>query len=336
VTQPLRFDVNLLPMYFPDVHPPFHEYFEDILDEVQLAEELGYECYWFTEHHFLLYGGPICNPSVFIAAAAARTRRIRLGTAISIVPLRHPLQTAEDYAMADAISGGRLDFGVGRGNNDIDYVNYGIDRTDSRERFEEAMEIISEAWSKDRFSYRGKHWQLEDIDLYPKPVRPPRVWVAANSPESGRWAGLHGYDLMTVAHTRAPEALRPNVAAWKEALADRGGDSEPHRCQLLVRVWIEEDAARAERTAHQALQRYDEIAAIGRARRYQRPDDEEMRASGRVIYGNPEQCIEGIHTALRNFELDTVAAVFNWGGISHQRVMDAMRLFAAEVIPAFR
>src|SRR5579884_3702077 len=149
----MRFDMNMLPMYFPDIHPPFDRYFEDILDEVALAEDLGFECFWFTEHHFYLYGGPIPNPAVFLSAAAARTSKIKLGTAISIVPLRHPLQTAEDYAMMDAISGGRLEFGVGRGNTPLDYTLYGVDQSDTRSRFEEAMEVIEKAWTQERFTH---------------------------------------------------------------------------------------------------------------------------------------------------------------------------------------
>ncbi|HEX6513168.1 MAG TPA: LLM class flavin-dependent oxidoreductase [Chloroflexota bacterium] len=334
----MRFDLNLLPMYFPDLYSSFDAYFQDLLDEVALGEDLGYSCYWFTEHHFLLYGGPICNPAVFIAAAAARTSTIRLGTAISIVPLRHPLQTAEDYAMADAISRGRLDFGVGRGNVQLDFDVYGIDRELSRSRFEEAMEVIEMAWSQEHFSYAGQHWRFDSVGLYPKPAqRPhPRIWVAANSAESGRWAGLHGYDLMTVAHVRPPEMVRPGVEAWKEALAERGDDAGRHNCQLLVRVVIDEDAARADELARKALERYDDLSSRGRAHRSARPQAEEMRAAGRVIWGNPEECIEGIHTAARNFEFDTVAAVFNWGGLPHDKVMQSMRLFAEQVMSEFR
>lgn len=333
----MRFDLNLLPMYFPDIAPSFDEYFSQILDEVQLGEELGFSCYWFTEHHFLLYGGPICNPAVFISAAAARTSHIRLGTAISIVPLRHPLQTAEDYAMADAISGGRLDFGVGRGNVQLDFDVYGIDREESRARFEEAMEVIEEAWSNETFSHSGNFWNLQNVGVYPKPTqRPhPRIWVAANSADSGRWAGQHGYDLMTVAHVRPPEFVRPGVEAWKEALTERGDSPANHNCQLMIRICIDEDAETANELGINGLRRFDQLAAIGRPHENSTPHAELMRSTGRIIWGDPDGVIEGLRTAQRNFEFDTVAAVFNWGGLSHQDVTKAMRLFAKEVMPAF-
>ena len=338
MTAPIRFHANLLPMYFPDRQPPFSEYFQDILEEVQLAEELGFEGFWFTEHHFLLYGGPIPNPAVFISAAAARTSRIRLGSAISILPIHHPIQTAEDYAMADAISGGRLEFGIGRGNTQIDYDVYGVDREESRARFEEAGEIIAGAWSHDCFRHQGRFWQFDEVTIEPRPAQQPRppIWVAGNSEESGLWAGRHGFDLMSVAHTFPPERARVGVDAWKAGLAERGETASQRCVQLLVRVWVDEDADKARETAHEALERYDYLASIGRNRSMLRvADHDTMLAQGRNIYGNPEQCIQGIRNAAAHFEFDTLACVFNWGGIPHEQVERAMRLFAKEVIPAF-
>src|SRR5438034_2428525 len=333
----MRFHANLLPMYYPEVQPPFEQYFQDILDEVKLAEDLGFEGYWFTEHHFLLYGGPIPNPAVFISAAAARTSTIRLGSAISILPVHHPMQTAEDYAMADAISGGRLDFGIGRGNTQIDYDVYGIDREESRARFEEAAEIIVGSWSQECLHHEGRFWHIEEAAVYPRPVQKPHpaVWVAGNSAESGAWAGRHGYNLMSVAHTFPPEHARPGVESWKAALAERGESAADKRIQLLVRVWVDEDAERARETAYKALERYDALASIGRQRKIQLADPVTMFEQGRNIHGNPEQCIQGIHNAARNFEFDTIACVFNWGGLPHAEVMRCMRLFAKEVMPAF-
>jgi alkanesulfonate monooxygenase SsuD/methylene tetrahydromethanopterin reductase-like flavin-dependent oxidoreductase (luciferase family) len=333
----MRFHANLLPMYFPDLQPPFEEYFQDVLDEIELAEDLGFEGFWFTEHHFLLYGGPIPNPAVFISAAAARTSRIRLGSAISILPIHHPIQTAEDYAMADALSGGRLEFGIGRGNTQIDYDVYEVDREESRARFEEAGEIIAGVWSRECLSHQGRFWRFPEVAVYPRPVQKPHppIWVAGNSEESGAWAGRHGFNLMSVAHTFPPERARIAVDAWKAALAERGESSSEKRIQLLVRVWVDDHAERARETAYKALERYDYLASIGRNRKVQIADPAAMFEQGRNIYGSPEQCIQGIHNAARNFEFDTIACVFNWGGLQHQDIMRAMRLFASEVMPAF-
>ena len=104
----MRFYINILTTYYPDLDPPYDVYYQQILEQIELAEELGWECFMFNEHHFLGYGGLVANPAVLLAAAAARTSRIRLGPCIAILPLRHPLQSAEDYAMVDSVSGGSV------------------------------------------------------------------------------------------------------------------------------------------------------------------------------------------------------------------------------------
>ncbi len=219
----MRFYMNILTTYFPDFDPPFDIYYKQILEQIELAEELGWECFMFNEHHFLGYGGLIPNPAVFLAAAATRTSRIRLGTCIAIVPLRHPLQVAEDYAVVDVVSGGRLEFGIGSGNTALDYRVYGIAREESRARLDEANDIIIKAWSNERFSHKGTFWEFEEITLYPRPVQQPHppMWVAGTSAGTLGWAGRHGYDIMTVGHPHAPDDVRVGVEAWREGLLGR-------------------------------------------------------------------------------------------------------------------
>ena len=156
----MRFYINILTTYYPDLDPPYDVYYQQILEQIELAEELGWECFMFNEHHFLGYGGLVANPAVLLAAAAARTSRIRLGPCIAILPLRHPLQSAEDYAMVDAVSGGRLEFGIGSGNTPLDYQVFDIAREEGQERMEEALEIILKAWRSERFNHRGKVLEL--------------------------------------------------------------------------------------------------------------------------------------------------------------------------------
>src|SRR5579871_4128524 len=220
----MRFHMHLLPTYFPDVDPPFNVFYQQILEQVALAEELGWECFWFTEHHFKLYGGPEPNPAVFLAAAAARTSRIHLGSAVSILPLHHPIQIAEDYAMVDVLSDGRLEFGIGLGNTPGDFSIFGVPREEARARFEEAGEIIARAWAQPAFSYQGAFWEFEDVSVLPRPVQQPRpaIWVAGHSPESLGWAGRHGFNIMITAHPYPPEHYPEAIAAWREGLAGAG------------------------------------------------------------------------------------------------------------------
>jgi alkanesulfonate monooxygenase SsuD/methylene tetrahydromethanopterin reductase-like flavin-dependent oxidoreductase (luciferase family) len=344
----MRFHTHLLPTYFPGSDPPFGPYLQNILTQVTVAEELGWECQWFTEHHFLQYGGPIPNPAVMIAAVAARTSTIHLGSAISILPLHHPIQVAEDYAMADALSGGRLEFGIGRGNTALDYMIYGIDREESHERLEEAIDLIRKAWSQERFSHQGRFWQVEDCSLTPRPEQAssggPPIWIAATSMESTRWAGQQGFNLMTVSHPFPPEKVNAIVGSWRQGLQESGRDPAKFHNKLHIRVYADADRERAREIAEEAIVRYENLQeARHTARGLGNPnithadyDWETMLAQGRNVYGNPDDCIRLIQAAQQHFDFDICSTTFNFGGIPFEDVMASMRLFAREVMPAFK
>jgi alkanesulfonate monooxygenase SsuD/methylene tetrahydromethanopterin reductase-like flavin-dependent oxidoreductase (luciferase family) len=337
----MRFYINILATYFPDIDPPYKVYYEQILEQVALAEELGWECFMFNEHHFLGYGGPIANPAVLLAAAAARTSKIHLGPCIAILPLRHPLHSAEDYAMVDAISGGRLEFGIGSGNTEMDYKVFGVTRENDRQRLHEALEIVLKAWSQDHASHRGEFWRFDELTLYPRPMQQPHppIWVAGTSAEGLGWAGRQGYHIMTVGHPHPPEKVCLGVEAWKRGLIEAGFDPSNKHCQFHVRTHVHEDSEQAKLTGMAAVKRYDEISRIGRRSLSAAPaeyDWEMMLATGRNNYGNPEQCIRNIRNAMKNYYFDTLTTTFNFGAIPHAEIMKSMRLFAREVMPAFR
>ncbi len=337
----MRFYINILATYFSEIDPPFDLYFRQILEQVELAEELGWECFMFNEHHFLGYGGPIANPAVLLAAAAARTKRIRLGPCIAILPLRHPLHSAEDYAMADAISGGRLEFGIGSGNTDLDYRVFGVTREDDRQRMREAIDVVLKSWAGENVEHEGNFWKFDKLTLYPRPVQQshPPIWVAGTSAEGLGWAGRNGYHIMTVGHPHAPEKVRQGVAAWQQGLTESGFDLKEKHCQLHVRTHVNESPARARDVAMAAISRYDAISRIGRKSSSVAPSEydwEMMLATGRNNYGDPEQVIRGIYNAQRHYYFDTLTTTFNFGGIPHKNILESMRLFSKEVMPAFR
>ena len=337
----MRFYINILATYFPDIDPPYKVYYEQILEQVALAEELGWECFMFNEHHFLGYGGPIANPAVLLAAAAARTSKIHLGPCIAILPLRHPLHSAEDYAMVDAISGGRLEFGIGSGNTEMDYKVFGVTRENDRQRLHEALEIVLKAWGQDHASHRGEFWRFDELTLYPRPMQQPHppIWVAGTSAEGLGWAGRQGYHIMTVGHPHPPEKVCLGVKAWKRGLIEAGFDPSNKHCQFHARTHVHEDSEQAKLTGMAAVKRYDEISRIGRRSLSAAPaeyDWEMMLATGRNNYGNPEQCIRNIRNAMKNYYFDTLTTTFNFGAIPHAEIMKSMRLFAREVMPAFR
>jgi len=337
----MRFYINILTTYFSEIDPPYGVYYKQVLEQVQLAEELGWECFMFNEHHFLGYGGLVANPAVLLAAAAARTSKIRLGPCIAILPLRHPLHSAEDYAMVDAISGGRLEFGIGSGNTEMDYKVFGVTRENDRERLREAVDVILKTWGNDRVSHSGEFWTFDELTLYPRPIQQPHppIWVAGTSAEGLGWAGRQGYHIMTVGHPHPPEKVRLGVEAWKQGLTEAGYDLKEKHCQFHVRTHVNESADKARSVAMAAVTRYDEISRIGRRSLTVAPaeyDWDLMLATGRNNYGTPEQCIKNIYNAMKNYYFDTLTTTFNFGGIPHPEILKSMRLFAKEVMPAFR
>ena len=172
--------------------------FANEITQLSLAEEQGYDTAWLAEHHFSRYG---IGPSIHLTAAhlAARTSRIRIGTAVTIVPFFHPLRLAEEIAMLDLMSNGRIDWGAGRGYQGHEFSGFGVDITKSHEIFYEQLEIIQRAWSGERFSWEGEYFQFPELACLPTPVQDPHppFWIAALSPSTIEWAAKKGYPVLT-------------------------------------------------------------------------------------------------------------------------------------------
>ena len=143
--------------------------FEQIIE----VEKLGFDQAWVTEHHFGGYGGTLPHPPTFLAAAAQMTSRIRLGVAVAVLPLHNPLDLAESYAMADVISNGRIDFGIGKGSEPVEYRKFGASRDEATARFHESAEIIRQAWSDAPVNFHGEFYSYDNVNILPKPVQRP-------------------------------------------------------------------------------------------------------------------------------------------------------------------
>src|ERR1041384_340784 len=187
--------------YFFIQSPPGRSSSEIIRDEVDqmvLTEELGFDSVWLTEHHYADYGLSSA-PSVLLATLAARTRRIRLGVGVYVIPFHHPLRLAEETATLDILSGGRLTVGLGRGNRPMEFYGHGIPQDQSRARMQEGVEVLLQAWTRDRVSFDGAYWQIQDVPVYPKPLQAPHppLAFAVTSPETIAWTAKHGYGMLS-------------------------------------------------------------------------------------------------------------------------------------------
>jgi alkanesulfonate monooxygenase SsuD/methylene tetrahydromethanopterin reductase-like flavin-dependent oxidoreductase (luciferase family) len=160
----------------------YSELYRKHIDLAVEAEDLGYDTIWLTEHHFVEDG---YSPSMLplAAAIATRTKKIRIGTFVLLMPLHHPLHVAENAATVDAISNGRFDLGLGQGYRPQEFTGFNIPREERSRRLREGVEIVRRAFTEDNFSFEGQHFTVRDVTLYPKPVQKPHppIWIGARS-----------------------------------------------------------------------------------------------------------------------------------------------------------
>ena len=180
---------------------PLKTIYERAMQRIDVMERTGYDSVWLAEHHFTDYS--VC-PSVHLMGThiAARTERLRIGTAVSLAALYHPLRLAEEVAMLDVLSDGRVNWGAGRGFDPTEFATFGVPIGSSKERFREAVEIVLAAWRNDRLNWKSQHWQFNDVEVLPKPAQQPHppVWMAAGSDEAAQWAGHKGHTVMLGPH----------------------------------------------------------------------------------------------------------------------------------------
>src|SRR5919199_1697948 len=294
-TERMKFGLLYLPTYVPERDGEPADLFERMLDQISLADELGYHAVWLTEHHFHRYGGLVPNPAVLGAAVAARTRRMRIGVAVSVLPLHHPLTLAEDYAMLDVLSRGRLDFGIGKGSVLEEYRQFGMTRDDAI--YEEASELIARAWSTPSLTHTGPRYRFSELALLPRPVQQPHppIWVGVTgSRASFDWAGRHGYHLMVLPYLVPTDVLKECLAVYFDALRAAGHDPRQFEVLAKFHVFVAESAAEARRLAAQAYENYQDIMASRTGQTRTGPAWDDHVAAYKVIAGSPADCIERI------------------------------------------
>jgi len=318
--------------------------FDDTFDQIAAAEALGFDSVWMVEQHFRPWSSILPSPMVMAAAVATRTSRMRIGLAVQVLPLSNPLRVAEEAAMIDQISHGRFDLGVGRSGITKFYDGYNIPYAESKARFDESLEIILAAFSRETFSFEGRFHSFQNVTLSPQPLQQPHppIWVATSNPEAFPALGSRGFPLLLwFQGSSFEEQVRAFRQAWQEA-------GHRHEPQILLRIpaYVGETPARGrEEPRESALHDYQrtvrENREAGQEDRAQRAEqlianyDEVLRT--RVAYGAAAE----VTKRLREFKCRTGVTGFlldlNFGGqIPQPLVLKSMRLLAEEVIPALR
>ena len=329
----------------------FHESF----GLVDMAEDLGLDAIWMAESHFSPDRAVLSSPMVVGAAIAGRTKRIKIGTAVHVLPLGNPLRTAEEAASLDQISNGRLDYGVGRSGLPGAYEGYGMAYSESRERFFECLDVITKAWTSDRFSHQGKFYSFNDVCLVPKPLQKPHppIRVAATTNETFPLLGKMGYPIFIgvrgLAMSQVAEQVRTYEKAWKDA-----GHLGPIDVSLRVPVHVARSREAALRESEECFMRQfrrlgaqlaASVAKEGSDPREDRASRSEQLAAlswdrvqgQKVAVGTPETVIDQLQEMKETLHLSGVVAEFNAGELIPQdKISSSLRLFCEKVIPAFK
>ncbi len=348
----MQFGFCYIPDYYESLHGPYSAWYRRLLHEWGTADALGYDALWIAEHRFAGYA--FCSTPVVAQAIADRTEQIRIGTAVSLLTQRHPVLTAEDWAAVDLLSNGRLNFGIGRGILAYDFGAVGVSSSESRERFDEAWEVIRRLWTEEHVTHRGKFWSFEDHTLGPQPLQKPTppIYVACiATPESYRWAGEHGCNLMVAPFLLKSTAQQTEyLDLYRDSLAKAGHD--PGQFQILgnYHLAILEDERRSEQVDGYIFQYLNFLNSL-QTNQKQHLDSKQYAAyesgetlwkdaqelrDNRAIVGTPQQCIDRIGELSAACGLTGWMFHINYGGVPHERVIDLMHMFAEEVMPKFK
>jgi len=329
------------------------EAFAESFALVDEAEELGVDCAWLAEYHFNP-GRVLSSPVTIASAIAARTERIRIGLAVYILPLGHPIRIAEEVATLDHISQGRLEFGIGRGTFPNIHEGYGFSFAETRGRFQECLDILLKAWTTDRFSFEGEYYRCQDVCVIPKPLQTPHppVHVGITSEETFPIIGRMGYPIIiNPSRVFALSELAPYIQQYRKAWREAGHPGEG-KVGLRVPVYVAETAERAysepqESTMFAVNRLGDRVAIsashVGTSGDWQAQADRIQKMCyedwlrDKVVYGTPEAVVERLRRLQEELGLSQIIYEVNYGNlIPYKLQMNNLRLFNEEVIPQFK
>ncbi len=234
---------------WPDRRIPVEEVYRRAMQRIEVMDRTGYDAVWLAEHHFSSFS--VC-PSIHLVGAhvAARTERLRIGTGISLAPFYNPLRLAEEVALLDVLSGGRVNWGVGRGYQSGEFEAFGVDPNDSYALFRENLEIVLAAWTHERLDFEGRFATYRGVEVLPKPTQTPHppVWLAASSPEAIGWAGEQGFSIMFDPHSPHPR-IAEKRELYREALERQGHSIQGRDLPMARLLAVAETESEAEAIA---------------------------------------------------------------------------------------
>lgn len=329
--------------------------FGEMLDLATLADSLGFDVAWLAEIHFGAAFSLLSTPLMAVPAIAQRTRRIRVGTAVTLLPLHQPLACAEQAATADILSGGRLEFGVGRGSIPTQFHGFRVPVSENRARFAECLDIIRLAWTRDRFSYDGTFYKVDDLAVVPKPLQRPHppIRVAVHTLESFTHIAELGVPIYSGTTTTPLPLLRECMAAYREKLAAAGHAWGAEQMALMQPVHIATTAAGARDAMRPGVLQYyrnletifsslpdsygDHLPRLKHIRDTIADLPYETFNRDHAVFGDTAEVVDRLQAAREEFRLSQFICWFDQGSmLPRAEVERTMRRFAEQVMPKLR
>ena len=313
--------------------------YQDTIAQCQLADELGFDSCWLAELHFNPRFSVMPAPLMVASAIAQTTSKIKIGTAVHLMPLHHPIRLAEEAATLDVMSGGRSIFGIGRGSIPTHFEGYGIDREEARDRFLEGLEMVLGMWTSNKFSYQGSYYQADELTIAPRPLQEPHppVYIAANSADTFGIVGSLGHNILVAPTIVTTQGALDGLASYREELAGAGHDESGLNVNVTVHVNVAESETEArkgfERTINNYIGTLRDMGGSARGSSRAQSLDYKTVQDEFAAVGTPDQVVEKLLQFKAAYQPDGFICWFNTGGLlTHAEVESSMRLFADQVI----
>jgi alkanesulfonate monooxygenase SsuD/methylene tetrahydromethanopterin reductase-like flavin-dependent oxidoreductase (luciferase family) len=326
----MRYSLFSVNDHYPKLARTVPQLYEQVIHSCELAERLGFDTFFCAEHHFHEYG-VVPDPSVMLSALAQRTKKIRLGTAISILTFHDPRRIAETYSMVDMMSGGRLVFGVGSGYLAHEFVGYGKDPKEKRERFNENLDIVKRLMGGETLAYKGQFSASDKVvlNVFPHEGRVPPIYVAVLAREAAYHVGKQKNRIFTVPYASCKDFrdIGTMLAEYRKGLTEVGleADDDDHVFTLHTYVAKTDDEAKAQAKA--AYDLYVDTRLYAKKHVY-----EDIIANGINLFGSVENVTEKM-CQLHEMGIRHVATMHNFGALDPALVERSMTMFAREVMP---
>ena len=314
--------------------------FEEGVEQIQYSETLGFDYCLIAEHHFTNYGN---SPAPLMQALyiGQRTRRIKIGTAVNLLPLHHPVRLAEEVATLDVISGGRALFGIGRGSNPEHYSGLGINMDEARSRFLEGLDVVKEAWTTELLCHSGPHYNIDNIRVVPKPLQKPHppIYIASNSPDTFPIVGELGHNILVTPIIITTQGVIDNLAVYRKNLIEHGHKTSDVKVIPTLAACVSNDRGKARELLEVTLDNYLGVLRAGQSRRSSRASQLTAKSiiEDYAIVGDPSECIEKILEIKESMDCQGILLWQNIGGlVPHEELNLSMRLFSEKVMSHFR